>query len=163
MNSSGEIIMNSNRKELKIDPHSFQLGMINCFVEMVACGVKQLAVSPPLRPEDYEAIKHSSEIIANAFGVKSYLEQSLIVTDLQSEEFTRGKVSVLYYKDDDVLKSYLNLKKKKEKWVREGKYGQKARKQISRKFMELLSYPEKIIEEKLSQEFPSSPYMLSND
>jgi len=155
--------MDADRKELKIDPHSFQLGMINCFAEIVACGVKQLAVSPPLRPKDYEAIKHSSEIIANAFGVKSYLEQSLIVTDLQSEEFTRGKVSVLYYKDDDVLKSYLNLKKKKAKWVREGKYDQKARKQISRKFMELLSYPEKVIEEKLSQESPSSPYMLSND
>jgi hypothetical protein len=155
--------MELNQKGLKIDQHSFQLGMINCFVEMVACGVKRLAVSPPLRPEDYETIKHSSEIIVNAFGVKSYLEQSLIVTDLQSEEFTRGKYSILYYKDDYVLKSYLNLKKRKSELVREGKYDQKAGKQISREFMRLLSYPEKIIEEKLSQEFPSSPYMLGDD
>jgi len=155
--------MESNEKGIKIDQHSFQLGMINCFVEMVACGVKRLAVSPPLRPEDYESIKHSSEIIVDAFGVKSYLEESLIVTDLQSEEFTQGKVSVLYYKDDYVLQSYLNLKKKKAELVREGKYDQKARKQVSREFMRLLSYPEKIIEEKLNQEFPSSPYMLGND
>ncbi|MFO7979707.1 MAG: hypothetical protein R6V00_02600 [Candidatus Aminicenantes bacterium] len=155
--------MELNQKGLKIDQHSFQLGMINCFVEMVACGVKRLAVSPPLRPEDHETIKHSSEIIVNAFGVKSYLEQSLIVTELQSEEFTRGKYSILYYKDDYVLKSYLNLKKRKSELVREGKYDQKARKQISREFMRLLSYPETIIEEKLSQEFPSSPYMLGDD
>ena len=155
--------MKSNQKGLKIDHHSFQLGMINTFVEMVACGVKRLAVSPPLLPEDYEIIKHSSEIIVDAFGVKSFLEQSLIVTDLQSEEFTRGKYSILYYKDDYVLKSYLNLKKRKAELVREGRYDQKARKQISREFMRLLSYPEKIIEEKLSREFPSSPYMLGND
>jgi len=155
--------MESNQKGLKIDHHSFQLGMINCFVEMVACGVKKLAVSPPLKPDDYETIKHSSEIIVNAFGVKSYLEQSLIVTDLQSEEFTQGKYSILYYKDDSVLESYLNLKKRKSELVKEGRYDQKARKQISREFMSLLSYPEKIIEEKLSQEFPSSPYLLGND
>lgn len=155
--------MKSNHKGLKIDQHSFQLGMINCFVEMVSCGVKRLAVSPPLLPEDYEAIKHSSEIIVNAFGIKSYLEQSLIVTDLQSEEFTKGKYSILYYKDDYILKSYLNLKKKKTELVREGKYDQNAKKQISREFMRLLSYPEKLIEEKLSQEFPSSPYMLGDD
>lgn len=155
--------MESNKKGLKIDQHSFQLGMINCFVEMIACGVKRIAVSPPLRPEDYEAIKHSSKIIVKAFGVKSYLEQSLIVTDLQSEEFTKGKYSILYYKDDYVLKSYLNLKKKKAELIREGRYNQKARKQISREFMRMLSYPEKIIEEKLAQEYPSSPYVLGND
>jgi len=155
--------MKSNHKGLRIDQHSFQLGMINCFVEMVACGVKRLAVSPPLRPEDYEAVQHSSDIIAHAFGVKSYLEESLIVTDLQSEDFTKGKYSVLYYKDDYVLKSYLNLKKKKSELVREGKYDTKARKQISREFMRLLSYPETVIEEKLSREFPSSPYMLGSD
>ncbi len=155
--------MGSNQEGLKIDHHSFQLGMINCFVEMVACGVKRLAVSPPLKPDDYETIKNSSEIIVNAFGVKSYLEQSLIVTDLQSEEFTQGKYSILYYKDDSVLESYLNLKKRKSELVKEGRYDQKARKQISREFMRLLSYPEKIIEEKFSQEFPSSPYILDND
>ena len=155
--------MESNQVGLEIDHHSFQLGMINCFVEMVACGVKKLALSPPLKPDDYETIKNSSETIVDAFGVKSYLEQSLIVTDLQSEEFTQGKYSILYYKDDAVLESYLNLKKRKSELVKKGKYDQKARKQISREFMSLLSYPEKIIEEKLSQKSPSSPYMLGND
>ena len=40
-------------KKFKIDKLSFQLGMINTFVEMVACSVKKLAISPPLTPEDY--------------------------------------------------------------------------------------------------------------
>ncbi len=155
--------MESNTKGLKIDQISFQLGMINCFAEMVACGVKRLAVSPPLRPEDYEAIEHASEIIMKEFNIKSYLEKSLIVTDLQSEEFTKGKWSILYYKDDYVLKSYLNIKKRKAELIREGKYNTGQRKQISREFMRLLSYPETVIEEKLAQEYPSSPYMLGKD
>ena len=41
----------------EIDPRSFQLGMINCFAEMVAAGVKRLAISPPLAPEEYKEIK----------------------------------------------------------------------------------------------------------
>jgi hypothetical protein len=28
----------------KIDAFSYKVGMINCFVEMVACGVKKLAI-----------------------------------------------------------------------------------------------------------------------
>jgi hypothetical protein len=155
--------MESNTKGLKIDQISFQLGMINCFAEMVACGVKRLAVSPPLRPEDYEAVENASDILVREFGIQSYLEKSLIITDLQSEEFTKGKWSVLYYKDEFVLKSYLSLKKKKAELERESKYDTKARKQISREFMRLLSYPETVIEEKLAQESPSSPYMLGKD
>ncbi|MBD3413187.1 MAG: hypothetical protein GF421_01995 [Candidatus Aminicenantes bacterium] len=155
--------MKSDIKGLKIDQVSFQIGMINCFMEMVACGVKRLAISPPLQPEDYEAIENASDILVKEFKVKSYLEKSLMITALQSEEFTKGKWSILYYKDDIVLKSYLSLKKKKAELVREGKYDRNAQKQISREFMRLLSYPETVIEEKLAQKYPSSPYMLGSD
>jgi hypothetical protein len=47
---------------------SFQLGMINCFAEMVAVGVKRLAISPPLLPEDYEGIREASEAIVRDPG-----------------------------------------------------------------------------------------------
>ena len=77
---------------MKIDTLSFQLGMINCFAEMVACGVKRLAISPPLTPEDYAELEKASEDIVRNSGVQSYLEKSLLITDLQSADFTRGQV-----------------------------------------------------------------------
>ena len=103
-----------NPEDLKIDRISFQLGMINCFVEMVACGVKKLALSPPLSPEDYTIIEKYSKKIVSAFNIQSYLEKSLLVTDLQTEEFTRGKWIILYYEKNDVLNTYLDLKKRKQ-------------------------------------------------
>ncbi len=148
---------------LKIDRISFQLGMINCFVEMVACGVKKLALSPPLSPEDYKKIEKASNEIVYGFDIQSYLEKSLLVTDLQSEDFTRGKWSVLYFRDNDVLKTYLQLKKKKKELEELGRYDRAARKEISRQFMRLLSYPENVIEEKLSKTHPASPFMLIKD
>jgi hypothetical protein len=151
------------KENLKIDRISFQLGMINCFVEMVACGVKKLALSPPLSPEDYKKIEKASNEIVYGFDIQSYLEKSLLVTDLQSEDFTRGKWSVLYFRDNDVLETYLQLKKKKKELEESGRYDRAARKEISRQFMRLLSYPENVIEEKLSQTFPASPFMLIKD
>lgn len=142
--------MSQRKRQFEIDRISFQLGMINCFVEMVACGVKKLALSPPLTPDDYEKIRQSSDEIVEGFGIKSYMEKSLLITDLQSEDFTRGKWSILYYENDDVLAEYMDLKRKKEALVKTGQYDEIARKDVSRAFMRLLSYPEEKIEEKLS-------------
>lgn len=144
----------------KIDTVSYELGMINCFVEMVACGVKKMAISPPIDPKDYELINAESEKMVKGFGIKSYLTHSLIVTDLQSEEFTLGKWSILYYDSDDVLDEYLQLVKTKEEYVRQGTYGGENRKEIARAFGRLLSYPEHKIEEKISQNVPPTPFTL---
>lgn len=146
----------------KVDRISFELGMINCFVEMVACGVKKLAISPPLSPEDYHHIAPLSDEIVHGFGIKSYLEKNLLITDLQSKDFTEGKWSILYYADDAVLKAYLKLKEKKEDLERAGGTNTAAREEISRDFMRLLSYPEKIIEKKLAQPAPKDPFVLTD-
>ncbi len=139
-----------NTSSFQIDRLSFQLGMINCFVEMVAAGVKRLALSPPLLPEDFERIKLASDRLVHTFGINSYTEKSLLITDLQSEEFTLGKWSVLYYKTDDVLQSYLELKAMKQRLLEENRYSADRRQYISTKFMELLSYSQEVIDEKLA-------------
>jgi len=154
--------MNRDKTDLKIDRLSFQLGMINCFAEMVANGVKSLAISPPLRPEDYEAVKQASDKIVKAFGIKSYLEKSLLVTDLQSVDFTTGRWSILYFEEDEVIRTYMGLKEKKSELEKDGRYGQEARKQISREFMRLLSYPDDKIEQILSRPAPKSPFVLTD-
>jgi hypothetical protein len=143
----------------KIDPVSFQLGMINCFCEMVACGVKKLALSPPISPEGYPLIKQASRKIAEGFRIKSYLETALLITDLQPAEFTEGKWSILYYKNEDVLDKYLALKEKKDRLESLGKYSESARRETARAFGRLLSYPASRIEAKISGTAPA-PFML---
>ncbi len=152
--------MKTGKSDLKIDRISFQLGMINCFVEMVANGVKKLAISPPLRSEDYEAVEEASDRMVKAFGIKSYLDKSLLVTDLQSEEFTSGRWSILYYEDDEILRKYIALKDKKSGLENVGRYDREARKQISREFMKLLSYPDDKIEQKLSNPESKTPFVF---
>ncbi len=149
-----------NNSGLKIDRISFQLGMINCFVEMVANGVKKMAISPPVSPQDYEFVGQASDKIVEGFGIKSYLEKSLLITDLQPAEFTEGKWTILYYEKDDVLNSYLDLKKRKQELEQSGQYDEKVRKEISREFGRLLSYPDEKIDEKISRDEPPTPFML---
>lgn len=144
----------------KIDTFSFQLGMINCFVEMVAVGVKQLALSPPLLPKDYDEVKPYSDKIVKGFELNSFTDESLLVTMLQTEDFTRGKKTILYYKDDKILLKYLSLKKEKETLLKNNKWNEKEDKRISKVFMKLLSYPEKLIKEKLNRTEAKSPFML---
>ncbi len=145
--------------DLQIDRLSFELGMINCFAEMVAAGVKELAISPPLLPADYERLKEASEEIVRRSGIQSHLETSLIVTALQSAEFTRGKWSVLYYRDEATLEAYLALKRKQARLQESGQYGAEAEREISSEFMRLLSYPEETIQARLAAAVPTDPYM----
>ena len=147
----------------EIDPRSFQLGMINCFAEMVAAGVKKLAISPPLSPEEYQEIKEASEAIVAGSGIHSRLETSLLITDLQSPEFTRGKWSVLYYKASETLDAYEALKDRKTKLEAVGAYDADARREVSAEFMRLLSYPQETIDAKLESGGEEDPYILLGD
>jgi len=145
---------------MNVHQRSFQLGMINCFAEMVAAGVKPLAISPPLTPEEYEEIREASETIVQGSGIRSYLERSLLVTHLQTPEFTRGKWSILYFKNQGTLDAYLALKERKARLEAEEKLTKGADAEISRAFMELLGYPAEVIEEKILGGGASDPYML---
>ncbi len=144
---------------MQIDRYSFELGMINCFAEMVAVGVKRLALSPPLTPDDYAIVGPLSDQIVQGFGIRSRLETSLLVTDLQSADFTKGKWSILYFKTEDVLRAYEELKTSASEMEQSGIYTDKNRRAISRRFMELLSYPPDVIDAKLNGSMPD-PFML---
>lgn len=146
------------KTDIEIERISFQLGMINCFAEMVACGVKKLALSPPISPEEYPIIKKYSDRIVKGFNIQSYVEKSLLITDLQPEEFTRGKIVILYYETNAVLEQYLALKQKKQELENAGAYDEPARRKISMEFGRLLSYPDEKIKEKIAKNI--TPFML---
>jgi hypothetical protein len=153
---------NEKSNSLKsIDRLSFQIGMVNCFVEMVACGVKKMALSPPLTLDDYTKIKPWSKKIVDGFGMKSWLEKDLISTDLQSDDFVAGKWVILYYKTDNVLEYYFELKKRKLIIDKTNIPNKNDLQELSRDFMQLLSYPKEIIEGKLSGK-QVDPFLLIN-
>ena len=135
-----------------IDLPSFQLGKMYVFSEIVGAGVKELALSPPLSPEDMEQIMAGATEIADEFDVHLFLEKDILTTDLFDERFTRGKRVLLIYKDPAVKDAYLALKTQKQVLVDAGQYEGQARKKIAREMGRLLSYQEDFIESILSTE-----------
>ena len=65
------------------DKKSFILGMITAFCECVAAGCKDLALSPPLRRQDYEAVRAEAEELIRKHGLISWHEEN---TDLPEAE-----------------------------------------------------------------------------
>ena len=93
-------------------------------------------------------------------GIRSYLEKSLLVTHLQTPDFTRGKWSILLFRDQETLDAYLALKERKARLQAEGQWTDEIDAEISRRFMRLLSYPEDVIEGKIRGGGTTDPYVL---
>jgi hypothetical protein len=134
-----------------IDRRSFALGMINAFAEMVAAGVKPLALSPPIDEELFEAIRVGSDTIVGDWKVVSYVERELPETDLFPASMTDGVTVILYAASQDVLVNYHALKKERAERIVNGKYEGANRRSIALQFGRLLGYSEEELEARLSQ------------
>lgn len=134
-----------NKRE--IDAYSYQLGVIDCFNEMVNAGVKKIAMSHPCRtPEERDECLEACREICARYGTKMYAENDSLVTDLFPEEMNRGASHYIFYKNDEDLDSYLSLRKRKEELIREGRYTGEARYRIAWDFGKLLSYTDEAVE-----------------
>ena len=60
-----------------LDKRSYILGMITAFCECVAGGCKRLALSPPLRREDYETVATEAMDLIEKHGLLHYHEENL--------------------------------------------------------------------------------------
>jgi hypothetical protein len=134
-----------------IDSISYELGVIFAFAEMVAIDVKKMAFSLPFLPEEYDHLAKDAKKIAKGEGVKMKLEKRILATDLFPEKFTRGKWVFIIYKYPEVLKSYLQLKSKKDRLIRENKYEGKERRAIAVGLGKLLTYKMDMMQEKLQK------------
>jgi hypothetical protein len=132
------------------DEVSFHLGAIDCFCEMVSCGLKKLALSHPLEPAEYQVVKRASDEIALKHGVKSLMVEALVDTDLSPEGGLAGKRVILYYIDDHVLEEYRALEKEVGDLREAGRYSREARSKATLRLCRLLSYPEKAIRKKFA-------------
>ena len=135
----------------EMDSRSYQLGVIAAFSEVVAIGVKKLALSAPLPPEEMDRLLPDAERIAKENGASIYLEKDFLVTDLFPENITEGKYVLLIYLNP-VKDEYFALKSQKEDLIATGQYQGEARTSIARQMGRLLSYPETQIEKMLTKD-----------
>jgi len=135
----------------EMDSRSYQLGVIAAFSEVVAVGVKKLALSAPLTPEEMAQLLPDAERIAKENGASISLEKDFLVTDLFPEDITAGKQVLLIFLDP-IKDEYLALKSEKEDLIAKGQYQGEARTNIARQMGRLLSYPEERIENMLEKD-----------
>ena len=132
-----------------VDPRAYNLGIIGGFAEVVRLGVKKLALSEVMSPEEMDDIYSDAEVVAARNEVQLYRETEFLVTDLYPEDVALGKHVLLIY-TGNTLEEYLQLKADKEKLVADGNYSGAARREIAVRFGQLLSYPMPVIEDLLS-------------
>ena len=146
LGSSGTVAHESG-----IDERSYMLGIIGAFSEVVRLGVKTLALSEVMTPEEMDDAMNDIAIIAERNRVQTWRETDFLVTDLYPADVAEGKHVMLIY-TGDTLDRYLQLKADKATLVEAGEYEGEAREEIARRFGRLLSYPDSVIDDLLGQE-----------
>ena len=134
----------------QIDQRSYRLGGIGSFSEIVNAGVKKLALSAAMLPQEMDALEDDANRIAMEHDVKLYRERELLVTDLFPATVAKGKHVLLIYQGE-TLEEYMALKVRKAELVASGQYTASAREKIARKFGIMLSYPSTKINDLIEQ------------
>ena len=137
--------------ESEIDSHSYNLGIMGGFAEVVRLGVKTLALSEVMAPEEMDHLMGDAEEIAERNQVDIWRETNFLVTDLYPADVADGKHVLLIY-TGDTLNRYLAIKADKKALQDAGAYEGEAREMIARRFGRLLSYPEPVIDDLLARE-----------
>ena len=135
----------------KIDQRSYNLGVMGGFAEVVKLGVKQLALSEVMSPEEMDDIMDDALVVAKRNAVEMWRETDFLVTDLYPADVAEDKHVLLIYKGD-TLDQYLAIKADKATLVAAGEYEGEAREEIARRFGRLLSYPESVIDDLLERQ-----------
>ena len=137
----------------EIDERSFtlgkQVGEIKAWSEASRSGAKEMSLSAPFKPEDYESLLPHMEEQAGRNEVKFHLERSLMGTDLFGEMDLSGIWVFIIYAENEVLERYLDLKAEKERLESEGEYVRDARRGIAEGMGRLLGYSEAHINRRL--------------
>lgn len=145
------LMAQTNENSPAIDQRSYNLGIMGGFAEVVRLGVKKLALSEVMTPEEMDDVMDDARVIARRNQVQMWRETDFLVTDLYPADVAAGKHVLLIY-TGDTLDQYLALKADKARLVAAGEYEGAAREDIARRFGRLLSYPESVIDELLERQ-----------
>ncbi|MCH8334414.1 MAG: hypothetical protein IIC61_00830 [Proteobacteria bacterium] len=135
----------------KIDQRSYQLGIMGGFAEVVKLGVKQLALSEVMTPQEMDGVMDDAMVIAKRNQVQMWRETDFLVTDLYPADVAEGKHVLLIYAGN-TLDRYLAIKVDNARLVDKGEYEGAAREEIARRFGRLLSYPDAVIDDLLERQ-----------
>ena len=136
----------------EIDSYSYHLGAADCFCEMVAAGVKKIALSHPCSSkEERDSFLADFDRLSEKYGVKYYPEDEPLLTDLFPVSMNKGKHNVIFYIDDRYLQQYLQLKMDKQVMLATNSYSGEARTNLAIRYGRLLSYTEAGIERLLNK------------
>jgi len=125
-------------------------GVISAFSELVNAGVKQMALSGTMSPEEMDEFMPLAIAEAKEYNVQVYRESDLIKTSLFPENVAEGQdVLVLY--QGTTLDAYLKLKQDQAELKGKEAYSLEANFEISRRFGRLLSYTPTKINDLLSE------------
>ena len=131
------------REERKIDRYSYELGVMDCFCEMVAAGLKTLAMSHPCdTKEERDSYEEDVRRLCDSYGIQYYPEDEPFLTDLFPEELNKDKFNYLFFRDPETLGRYMALKREKVHMIKEGIYQGENRRHIAAQFGRLPSHPE---------------------
>lgn len=135
-----------------IDVWSYELGVMDCFCEMVASGLKKLAMSHPCRTrEERDSYQEEVKRLCEKYAISFFSEDEPFLTPLFPEDLNKGTYHYLFFRTQDVLDEYRTLKEEQKALKESGAYTPCKGMEIARRFGSLLSYPPEGIERLLQK------------
>ena len=126
-----------------IDPYSYQAGVMDCFCEMVSCGLKKLAMSHPCDTKaERDSYLPQVKKLCEKYGILYHPQDEALITDLFPAEANQDKYNYLFFRTQDVYETYLELKKRQKELENQCGGTEEERYQLAADFGALLSYPE---------------------
>lgn len=136
----------------EIDQFSYQLGVIDCFSEMVHAGVKRIAMSHPCSTkEERDSYLEYCREICGSYGTYFYPEDEAFITDLFPRKLNENKFNIIFYRENADIEEYFRLKAEQKRMQQEGRYTKDARDETARGFGRLLSYTEEAVTRKIHE------------
>ena len=135
-----------------IDNYSYHLGAADCFCEMVAAGVKKIALSHPCDSKELrDCFLNDFDKLCKKYNVRYYVENEPFLTVLFPESMNRGKFNVIFYCEERYLEEYLSLKKQKKEFIDSGNYTDSNKRAVAYNYGKLLSYSDEGIQRLLNK------------
>lgn len=111
------VLLEEAEKEQPIDNYSYQCGVMDCFCEMVASGLKKLAMSHPCDTKaERDSYLPQVKKLCEKYGILYHPQDEALITDLFPAEANQDKYNYLFFRTQDVYETYLELKNARKSW-----------------------------------------------
>ena len=102
------VLLEEAEKEQPIDNYSYQCGVMDCFCEMVASGLKKLAMSHPCDTKaERDSYLPQVKKLCEKYGILYHPQDEALITDLFPAEANQDKYNYLFFRTQDVYETYL--------------------------------------------------------